>query len=75
MTAVDYEAEYNNRARVPEHPALMAAWVRDAAEYRAQHPPRVLAYGPGERNRIDLFDGESERADRRLHSWRLLAGV
>lgn len=55
MTAVDYEAEYNNRARVPEHPPIMAGWVKDAAEYRAKHPPRVLRYGPGERHRIDLF--------------------
>jgi len=54
---VDYEAEYNNRARVPEHPAVMAGWVKDAADYRAKHPPRVLRYGPGERHRIDLFAG------------------
>ena len=60
MTSVDYEAEYNNRARVPEHPAVMAGWVRDAADYRAQHPPRVLRYGPGERHRIDLFAGDSD---------------
>lgn len=58
MSAIDYEAEYNNRARVPEHPALMAAWVKEAADYRAERPPRVLRYGPGERNRIDLFDGK-----------------
>jgi arylformamidase len=57
VTAVNYEAEYNNRARVPEHPALMAAWSRDAADYRAQHPPRVLTYGPSARNKIDLFAG------------------
>jgi arylformamidase len=60
VTAVDYEAEYNNRARVPEHPPIMAGWVRDAAEYRAKHPPRVLRYGPGERHRIDLFAGGSD---------------
>ncbi len=60
MTAVDYEAEYNNRARVPEHPAVMAGWVRDAAEYRERNPPRVLRYGPGERHRIDLFAGNSD---------------
>lgn len=54
---IDYEAEYNNRARVPEHPAVMAGWVRDAADYRAQRPPRLLRYGPGERQRIDLFEG------------------
>jgi arylformamidase len=28
---VDYEVEYNNRARVPENPALIAGWARDAA--------------------------------------------
>lgn len=60
MSAVDYEAEYNNRARVPEHPAIMAGWVNDAADYRAKHPPRVLRYGPGERHRIDLFAGGSD---------------
>jgi arylformamidase len=60
VTAIDYEAEYNNRARVPEHPAVMANWVRDAADYRERHPPRLLRYGPGERNRIDLFADSSD---------------
>ena len=59
MTAIDYEVEYNNRARVPENPALMAGWARDSAAYRAQHPPRRLTYGPGSRNVIDLFEGGS----------------
>ena len=31
---VDYEVEYNNRARVPENPALIAGWARDAAAWR-----------------------------------------
>lgn len=57
MTGIDYEAEYNNRARVPENPALMAGWARDAAAYRAEHPPRRLTYGAGARNVIDLFEG------------------
>lgn len=60
MSAIDYEAEYNNRARVPEHPHLMAGWVRDAAAWREAHPPRLLRYGPGERHRIDLFPGNSD---------------
>jgi arylformamidase len=55
--AVDYEVEYNNRARVPEHPALIAGWARDAADYRERHPPRSIAYGPGARHRIDFFAG------------------
>lgn len=55
MTAIDYENEYNARARVPEHPAIMEGWARDAAAYRERHPPTLLRYGPGERNVIDLF--------------------
>ncbi|WP_424813883.1 alpha/beta hydrolase [Roseococcus sp. YIM B11640] len=49
------EIEYNNRARVPGHPAIIAEWMRDAAAFREAHPPEVIAYGPGERERIDLF--------------------
>jgi arylformamidase len=60
MAEIDYEVEYNNRARVPENPALMAGWARDAAAYRAQCPPRVMSYGPGARNRIDVFTGDTE---------------
>ena len=25
---IDYDAEYNNRARVPEHPEIFARWAR-----------------------------------------------
>jgi arylformamidase len=57
---VDYEVEYNNRARVPENPALIAGWARDAASYRAQHAPRSLPYGPGARHTIDLFPGDRD---------------
>ena len=57
MTAIDYEAEYNNRARVPENPALMAGWAREAAAYREQHAPRRIAYGPEPRHVIDVFPG------------------
>jgi arylformamidase len=60
VTGIDYEVEYNNRARVPENPALMAGWARDAAAYREQHKPRRLTYGPGSRNVIDLFEGHSD---------------
>jgi arylformamidase len=57
MASVDYEVEYNNRARVPENPTLIAGWATDAAAYRARHAPRSLSYGPGARNRIDFFAG------------------
>jgi arylformamidase len=58
--AIDYEVEYNNRARVPENPQLMAGWARDAAAYREQRPPRSLSYGPGPRNTIDLFEADGD---------------
>jgi arylformamidase len=57
---IDYEVEYNNRARVPDNPALMAGWAKDAAAYRAEHAPRQTAYGPGPRNTIDLFSGDGQ---------------
>jgi arylformamidase len=57
---VDYEVEYNNRARVPENPAIIAGWARDAKAYRVTHQSclKVIPYGPGERHRIDLFSGD-----------------
>jgi arylformamidase len=57
---VDYEVEYNNRARVPENPALIAGWAADAAAYRERHAPRTIVYGPGARHRIDFFAGHHD---------------
>ena len=53
--AIDYEAQYNNRALVPDHPAVMAMWRETAEAARAAHPPLEIAYGPGEREVMDLF--------------------
>jgi arylformamidase len=58
--AVDYEVEYNNRARVPENPALIAGWARDAALYRERRVPRAIPYGAGARNSIDFFPGDDD---------------
>lgn len=54
---MDYEVEYNNRARVPDHPAIIAGWSRDAAAYRAERGDATLglAYGQRERERFDWF--------------------
>ena len=51
------EAEYDNRAKVPEHPAIMHGWQRDATAFRAAHPhaERDLAYGDTPRQALDLF--------------------
>lgn len=57
---IDYEVEYNNRARVPENPSIIAGWARDAAAYREQRAPRRIPYGPGARNSIDFFPDDKE---------------
>jgi arylformamidase len=55
MIRMDAETEYNNRARVPEHPAILARWLRAAEAFRAAMPPETIAYGPGPREAMDLF--------------------
>ncbi|TVR08142.1 MAG: alpha/beta hydrolase [Salinarimonadaceae bacterium] len=55
MAAIDYEAQYDNRARVPENPQIIAGWAQDAADFRQEAPPTALPYGEGERLTIDLF--------------------
>ena len=54
---MDAEAEYNNRARVPESGTIIAGWARDAAAFRESWTEKELgiAYGANERERLDLF--------------------
>src|SRR2546430_3819661 len=57
---IDYEAEYNNRARVPEHPQIFARWAREAEDYRAEamkerRAELGLRYGSSLRQMMDLF--------------------
>ena len=53
---MDLEAEYDNRARVPDHPVLMGRWKAAAEAARAAHPPVQIAYGAGAREVMDLFE-------------------
>ncbi len=57
---IDYETEYNNRARVPEHLEIFARWAREAEDYRAEamkerRAELGLSYGSSLRQFIDLF--------------------
>lgn len=52
---IDLEAQYNNRALVPDHPAVMQRWREAAEAARAAHPPLEIAYGAGPREVMDLF--------------------
>jgi arylformamidase len=60
VAAINYEAEYNNRARVPEHPEIFARWARDSEFFRADmlksgRAELGLFYGDEPRQYIDLF--------------------
>jgi arylformamidase len=61
---IDYEKEYDNRARVPEHPEIFARWTREAAAYRGQARGTKLglSYGPSPRQTIDLFPAKDDDA-------------
>ena len=51
------DAQYNNRAMVPDHPRHIERWARDSARAREDHPDARLdlSYGPSPRERLDFF--------------------
>ncbi len=64
MAAIDYEAEYNNRARVPEHEEIFARWVSEGEAYRVDALKRGraelgLSYGDTPRQSLDLFTADA----------------
>lgn len=64
MATIDYEAEYNNRRRVPEHAEIMARWAAHSERVRSSIPCELgVPYGPGPRHRYDLFKPRTEATD------------
>ena len=56
------EREYNNRALVPDHPAIFARWERDSKFVRETVPCTLdVPYGPDARHRIDFFHAAKPR--------------
>jgi arylformamidase len=60
MAAIDYEAEYNNRVRVPDYEQIFARWAQEGELYRADALKRdraelELSYGDTPRQTVDLF--------------------
>ncbi len=50
------EVQYNNRARVPEHPAIFERWARASTLAREASPCHLdLAYGDGPNETLDVF--------------------
>jgi arylformamidase len=58
------DRQYNNRANVPEHPALIAEWAAKSAawEAEAQKPRLDLVYGDSAAEMLDLFLAEASHA-------------
>jgi len=51
-----YDEQYNNRARIPEHPEILAHWADASARALARSPAmREFAYGEGLGERLDVF--------------------
>jgi arylformamidase len=82
MAAIDYEAEYNNRARVPDYEDIFARWAQEGELYRVDALKRDraelgLSYGDTPRQSVDLFmpdAGESAPIAMFIHGgwWRSL---
>ncbi len=54
---------YNNRARVPEHPAYFARWASDSAQVRATaHASLDVRYGDGVNETLDVFPADRPKA-------------
>ena len=57
---MDLAGEYNNRARVPDHPAVISRWHAEAKAYREATSCELdIAYGALARNRFDFFPAGS----------------
>lgn len=63
MPALDLENEYNNRRRVPGHPAIQERWEKESAALRSTAKCELdKPYGRGERQKYDLFHPKSGAA-------------
>ncbi len=59
---MNLDQEYDNRARVPEHPQIIDGWVKQAQKYRNNSNCDIdLAYGDMPRQRCDMFRPDRDR--------------
>ncbi len=63
----DLDAQYNNRARVPDHPAIFERWSKAAAAYRATSRAELgVPYGQTVRHYYDVFPAVGDGRQRPL---------
>ena len=68
MTRTARDAAYNNAAAVGGSTQIIDGWVSASATFRSQRSKHVdLAYGPGERNKWDLFPSDNPKAPCLVH--------
>ena len=61
---LDYETEYTKHRSLPEVPDIQARWAKASDAYRAEASVQLdQAYGPGERQRYDLFRPKGDVKD------------
>jgi arylformamidase len=57
------EVQYNNRARIPEHPRIFELWSKASGLAREGLSRRLdVAYGAGAKERLDIFPSTSQGA-------------
>lgn len=57
------DVQYNNRARIPEHPQIFERWAARSAQAREQFSRRLdIRYGDGPNETLDLFPSPRDRA-------------
>ncbi len=58
-----FDAQYNNRARIPEHSTILTHWYDESVRARARHPGMVeRAYGAHATERLDVFPAQAAGA-------------
>jgi arylformamidase len=63
MTRAARDAAYNNSQAVSDSAQIVNRWVAASATFRSQRPKQLdVAYGPGERNKWDLFPADNPAA-------------
>jgi arylformamidase len=57
------DVQYNNRARIPEHPQIFERWAARSAQARAQFSHRLdVRYGDGPNETLDIFPTTAQGA-------------
>lgn len=66
-----YDAQYNNRANIPEHPEILRHWT-DASDRARRHTPGTLLdlrYGDGPGEGVDVFGVQPAGTDAPVLVW------